>query len=806
MSDGAADRIAFDTLIYTDCRPGQGLQGSAGLQFQARSPGADKAAMAVVQRSLLYEAPTRWMRERRPVSDYPLSFAHAWDGVYATAAGVYLGKEANGSREGNQLTHSIVARTGDAYGLVRPAQLFGAPFWTHEPAESTTSAPILDGWSPGPFDAFAARDLVENEPHGPELAITLVSAFERIGGDDERRVLFIAKDPQRVLHWIAAATLLLPQRKALAIGFKVFTTNPAYATQPVVAIHPEWDSNSVSVESDAGYIVVDLLEGRFSAVEPSPTARRLVALLRDEDPYDVVDVVEVAAASEQPPQEALELGMAMVLPHHRLTTPNAQIAVSWLRRTSPQLLATHRGALVDQLTTTPEQWPQHILLELDEISRSGQVPPDRVGSVRLSLIRAEVDTARRTERPTGLTLPPLPPDVWQPHRRAAEEIVADALTDGVTTGAFDAILRVAYRFGLTVRLNDLRDTAHAFVVDWASRPERNYPARSWPCGEELEHALRDELIRRVESGQAEAVGDAWWRRFIGTLESIHTPLDEAVVSAAMLHSSTQDREGLIRTWLIAARDRGSNPESALHRVVEILWARIPPTNRELRLLCEIVPTGLPLDRHVYKRLVDELNDGALPLSRDLLDLAKLLIEHGIFQPSATEPVHLLLTHDAALEKVCEKFLETPEDEAFDRLVADLEAAGDRSKLVWQTHLVDKLIRVNRTRRIPAALGAFPRAARESYLTRLSAAIHRPGDPIHALAAFRLVHDAPWLDQPDRDELQLRLRDWMARSERRRKHATEQVDAWGKPWPDRWAKHLSEAGSGPRLGWLRRGKG
>src|SRR5262249_55571715 len=132
----------FETLIYTDCRPGEGLLGSGGLQFQARSDGADATAMTVVQRALLYEPPAGWMRERRPVADYPPSFAHIADGCWATARGVYLGREANGTREGNQLTHSVITRDPDAYGLLRPAQLFGAHFWRSEPAHGTSCPPV----------------------------------------------------------------------------------------------------------------------------------------------------------------------------------------------------------------------------------------------------------------------------------------------------------------------------------------------------------------------------------------------------------------------------------------------------------------------------------------------------------------------------------------------------------------------------------------------------------------------------------------------------------------------------------------
>ena len=70
---------AFASLYYTDCLPGQGLGGGAGFGFQARSEGAGEDEQRLVQRGALYEVPVRWMRDRRPVADFPPSLAHLHD-------------------------------------------------------------------------------------------------------------------------------------------------------------------------------------------------------------------------------------------------------------------------------------------------------------------------------------------------------------------------------------------------------------------------------------------------------------------------------------------------------------------------------------------------------------------------------------------------------------------------------------------------------------------------------------------------------------------------------------------------------
>lgn len=132
----------FESLFYTDCRPGQGLRGGAGFQFQAVSPGTSTEMMSLVQRSVLYEVPVGWMRTNRPVADYPPSLAHVCDGVYATARGVYLGAEADGVRGGNQFTHAVSTVDPSSYGAVRPAQLWNGPWWSERPASGTACEPV----------------------------------------------------------------------------------------------------------------------------------------------------------------------------------------------------------------------------------------------------------------------------------------------------------------------------------------------------------------------------------------------------------------------------------------------------------------------------------------------------------------------------------------------------------------------------------------------------------------------------------------------------------------------------------------
>lgn len=793
-----SEAVAFDTLIYTDCVPGQGLGGGAGLQFQARSPAADREAMTVVQRSLLYEPPDAWMRERRPVEDYPPSFAHIHDGLYATASGVYLGREANGGREGNQLTHGIVTRNPESYGLIRPAQLFQAPFWTTRPEPTTTCAPIGARWEPGPFDAAAAQDFIQSQPRGAQRLVALLSALDRIGTADGKRVLFIAEDPTEVLHWIAAATMLIPQRRALSIGIKVFTTNPAYAPQAVVAVHPAWSSTSATVDNDSGYVVFDLTTGEWSRVEESDQAQRRVQLFLEHEPYDVLDVIEVAALVGMPLKESLDLGLAMVMPDERMTEPLARLAVAWLRDTDPKLLATHRGELADQLADGTERWPRDILGNLDRVAVSGQVPANRVARVRLALIRAELDGVQRDPAAIGVLLAPLPPEIWDSElQRTAEDLVVNVLRRGIAPPFFDAVLRLAKRLGVRVRLAEIQEAVEEFIADWADHPRHPYVTAGWDNGGELEGMLREELTRRIQAGDAERVGAAWWERLLPDLSVIETELDQTVLGAAVCDGPPELRRELIENYINGARTTG-RPEWVVNSA-RYLWAWTVPTHDELRLLCQLLPKGPVLDDGLFVSVSDHLT-GAPELQPSVLDLAHELERHNLYEPPPE--IRNLLLADRELRRMHRVLQPYPRLEEFGAYVKRVKMADQRLRARWAGPIAAALITVYSPKLVEQMLAVLPESGRLAYLGSLLRILAgRPGVP-HLITAFYLSWSGS-LDLNSRDRLDEMLVSRISGSSGRKlKQLASTVDELGGPWPKRWAQVLKEAQARTkRQGWL-----
>jgi hypothetical protein len=807
------EQVAFETLIYTDCVPGQGLRGTAGLQFQARSPAADREAMALVQRSLLYEPPAAWMRERRPTNEYPISFGHIHDGLYATASGVYRGREANGAREGNQLTHSIVTRDAQAYGLVRPAQLCQASFWTTDPQPTTSCPPITSGWEPGPFTAEAAQAFVMDRRDGPDRLCALVSALDRLSGEDARRVLFIADDPVEVLRWLAAATLLIPQRTALTIGFKVFSTNPAYAPQPVVAVHPAWDSTTATVDNAAGYVVFDLVTGRYTPVPPTPLAKRRVETLCQRDAYDVVDLIEVVSLIELPAEHSVEvafdLGTAMVWQDTSFPADLARIAVTWLRDTDPRVLAPYRGALVDRLLEGVERWPVEVLAVLDQVALGGQVPADRVAPVRLALVRAELDRASRELPAAELPLRDLPAEVWTgEHRHAAEDLVVDALRACPSRRpmAFDRLLRAATRLGVTVRLDDAAEAVAAFVADWAEHPERRHDPRAWSCGERLDGMLRAALDDRIAAGDGDWVGDTWWATLSPGLRMLASELDWRILEGAMLNSTESRRRELVRRF-VGAAEQSSAPVRVL-QVVHALWARTAPTDGELADLCRLLPNGPRLPDRLFESVVRRLL-GPDRLAPDLLRLARHLVDRELFRPPSA--VRTLLLVDRELEQVCARVSAGRDWQRCEADVERVRTADPRLRERWAVELAVALWEVVAPEPVAAMLRVLPDAGYRTYLRPLMQALHDGPSSERLVLAFYIAWSEDVVDEPDRVRLSSLLRTVLSsRSERKLRPASAIVAGLGKPWVRRWtglqqeAHELAKRSLLPR--WPIRGKG
>ena len=588
----------FETAIYTDCTPGQGLAGTGGMQFQACSPGVGREMLAVIQRHLIYEAPERLIQERCPTSAFPASFGHVYDGIYATAAGVYLGRESGGYRQGNHLTHAIVTVNPDAYRVIRPVQMFGAHFWQTRVAKTKKIEPLKREWQPGPLDADRVSHFVRSTPDGLAMLTSLLSALlaylETNAGDrPAQRVLFIAEQPELVLKWLTAATLLIPQQDALRIGFKVFTNNPARTTLPVVAVHPDWGRSGATVKDARGYTVFDLSRHQWSEVPESLEAKYWAKIFCEEDPDDVVEAVELASASGIGREAGRELATAAIF--GRLPTlPNGPGICQWLRTGPSALREAYGGGLLDSLTALPDI---EVVRQADEVAQHEF--PARLDSVRLTLLRLELKAALSNS--SRARAPFVQRTVSASLKPQATQLVAESLHQAMGL-TFDRVLCIAAQFGVSVSLGTVQAAATAFVGYWADHPEAKFDPSLWPAEPPVYNMLRDELsVRTLDRPD---VANQWWNQLWGwTPDKADTssPLDRALLSSAMVNTSSTGRVKIAQAMFGRAGERGDG--SGYRVLADVLWSNTEPNSTELRELCSLVPAGTKFSSGIFAGLV-----------------------------------------------------------------------------------------------------------------------------------------------------------------------------------------------------------
>ncbi len=612
----------FGSLYYTDCRPGQGLQGWAGFQFQAASPGIAPEAMPLVQRTALYEPPVRWMRERRPVADYPPSLAHTVEGgVFATAAGCYLGQEANGTREGNQFTHAVVTRDPANYGLVRPAQLWAAPWWAVAPAPGIELDELAAHPEPGPLTVETVRDRVRDAEGGEERLTALLSAIHHLADPEHRRtVVLVGADPEEAACWLAAATLLLPRPEALRVSFKIFVADGQYGQHDIIALHPEWAGRWADTGSSSGLAVFDLDRGRHTAVEATAAACFWVPRLLTEDAYDVVDAVELAgqfararvADAPAPPTGPDRLAAAVVAVGEPLTTSDQlEAAAGWLLTAPEEAMRIARDSVLAAVLQASPRAPVLRTLAAAAGSR-GWAPAAQ--QIQRRLLTAEIaealtasDGAATSDGVTALrrltALAPLPPldrpDGDRERGRAeVEAALREARPDQVPP-----LLTVAHRHAVRPVTANFRGAAYTFAAWWVEQPDPDLAPERWPAPPEaidwVRDVLRGALAGPQQARALEAVRARWWRPLWQEAYDPGDELDATLMSVAYQHLTGSRRNQLMRDvqeWAFARMVSGAHPSAVAWDIV--FDARTPGIPEATEFLAGLVDGGRTLSPEV----------------------------------------------------------------------------------------------------------------------------------------------------------------------------------------------------------------
>jgi hypothetical protein len=630
----------FERLLYTDCRAGHGRRGSDGFQIQAQSVGITSNLERLAVESLLYARQEQWERPERAVDDFPLGLAHASQDGWGTAQSRYLGRTSSlPLRLGNHLADCLLTTDREPYGAIRPAQLFGSDVWRDEPFDSIECPPFDGFLSPGPLTNDEVQEWLQEDGERPGALARLVSVLEQPDGP---QVLIVADRTEEALHWIVAATILLPIQAALDVSFKVFVNDVNRSPQRVIGVLKELNPR-VTPETAGGKFVIDATLGTSSTAETSKRAAYWVQrLLSAEDPYEVVEAVDFAQALEASgktdPADARETAWLITADSEPLTSPDSLIR--WLTQPKDASLSEQESAAATRLLDSGLADAS----TLNWIER--QADASRLDVNRENLRRALL-TAELAEVETSLGVKPeplAPVDIGDGPRRDAESAISSAILLATDDGVVDRLLRIAERHSVPLALTPLHDRLSAFVSSWIKDPARHYDPAYWALSEPILQELVDQLTALGQgNGRSSALGRV--RPLIAQawpylLQQVNDPLNPLVWE---LHAAS-----------IATSHGGAKP-GELGRVLKIFASSAQPTEaltgfqqalvrwRALsRAEAMVLVTELP--RNV--RVVSELYDQAWAGVVTTLNRPDVLVLNTIWRLAEWRMVP---TNEAALE-------------------------------------------------------------------------------------------------------------------------------------------------------------
>jgi hypothetical protein len=638
---------AFDRLLYTDCRAGTGRGAGGGFQVQAQSVGVDAAQSKMAVGWLLYDAPNAWIMQGRAVEDFPLGFAHACEAGYGTAQSRYVGTEATGARQGNHLADCLLTRYLDLYGPARPAQLWRSPLWRGEAWDSKECPQFVQMPPLGPLTVDAVAEWLQGRPDRAPVLARLLSVLEVPAG---RRAVITAAGPDEALTWIAAATLLLPVRAALEVSFKVFCSNPQRAVQRIVAVPKELNTQVAPGRPDSAF-VLDAEECVSDDAEVSMRARFWVAQFAGaDDPYDVVDAVELADSLDpgtgQAGTDAMVTAWAVTVPDSPLADPQALFR--WLSGAGPKVLTDHGPAVARRLLAASP--PAAVLRWIDTAAGLGRIDIDRP-AVRSRLLTAEIAEVRSgAAAPPGEVLAGVAADADA--RRDADSELSSAIVLG-SAPQVDLLLRVSRRHRIEPQLPPLLDTLRAFVTGWIDNPALDYSPSDWAMREEILDIAHAELqVRLAERGVPAVLGTLkrLWPHFADRRGDPTDPLDCHLEIAALRELPSKQRPVRLSELLGQARNsvRPAATIAAIQRAL-IEWEALGPA--EASQVLTALPDSVPVAPELLEIMMDELERSAGRPTGPMLDALGVLDRRRL-APSA-HPFPSLLAADREVTRFIE---------------------------------------------------------------------------------------------------------------------------------------------------------
>jgi hypothetical protein len=266
----------FQQLYYTSCE--HGLSGSSGFQFNAVSEQVSAETRHRVEGLAGYEPPRSLVESDTPelLARCPVNLCHTpgRPGGATTLCVRYAGRD-SARRFGNYFAHALYTEgefTTDSGGLLA-IELWDSPVWTAQVA-GTTEIPELAAPLPrGPLSPRSVRAFLRAHPYAEQLPALLAAVFAALAEDGS--VVVIDDTTDRIAHWFAAVSYLLPPPLAHTLSFATYLFRPTrsrlHLIGTVPGAHPDFGP-----DDEESYTVFDFAAGRFPEVVPTHHLVRLL--------------------------------------------------------------------------------------------------------------------------------------------------------------------------------------------------------------------------------------------------------------------------------------------------------------------------------------------------------------------------------------------------------------------------------------------------------------------------------------------------------------------------------------------------
>ncbi|MCX5107810.1 GTPase-associated protein 1-related protein [Streptomyces sp. NBC_00378] len=321
----------FQQLYYTSCE--HGLSGFSGFQFNAVSAGVTAGTRQTVEALAGYEPPRSLVESDTPeaLERCPVNLCYRPDdreGAGATALCVrYVGRD-SARRFGNYFAHALHSEDFTAAGRgLLPIELWNSPVWSREVSPST-EIPALAGPSPGPLGARGVSAFLRGHPHAARLPELLAAVFAAL--TEHGSVVVIDETTERIAHWFAAVSYLLPPPLARGLSFATYVLRPARSQLHLIGTVPEAQL-AFGPDEEAAYTVFDFARGVFPEVHVGDLVRLLTRIgVGSVRPVWSWTADYVRGGEKTPDEWYAPVAAAAASGGITLTTADAHAVIDWL--------------------------------------------------------------------------------------------------------------------------------------------------------------------------------------------------------------------------------------------------------------------------------------------------------------------------------------------------------------------------------------------------------------------------------------------------------------------------------------------